>query len=120
MDHSGSAREAIRKLLELSTLEMIGDKQHKGCFLVNTAVEIASHDKAINKLVRQTGLEIEQAFYDTIKKGQAKGEITNATDARALARFILNSVKGIRVSVKSEPDKQFFEDIIRLSLSVLD
>src|SRR5262249_30052902 len=57
MDHATSAKEAIRQLLELSTFEMIDDKQHKGCFLNNTAVEIAPHDKTISKLVRQYNQE---------------------------------------------------------------
>jgi TetR/AcrR family transcriptional repressor of nem operon len=55
-----------------------------------------------------------------IKKGQDSGEITNKQDARALARFIINTVKGIRVTAKSTNDKTIFDDIIKLAISVLD
>jgi TetR/AcrR family transcriptional repressor of nem operon len=55
-----------------------------------------------------------------IKKGQDSGEITNKQDARALARFIINTVKGIRVTAKSTNDKTIFDDIIKLAVSVLD
>jgi TetR/AcrR family transcriptional regulator, transcriptional repressor for nem operon len=115
-----SAKEAVRRLLEMATTELLIDKQHKGCFMVNAEVEVAPHDKEVSDLVCKNDQQVENAFYAAIKKGQDSGEITNRQDARALARFIFNTVKGIRVSAKSTTDKAFFEDIINLSLSVLD
>ena len=114
------AKDAIRQLLELSTFEMLGDKLHKGCFLVNTAIEIAPHDKVINNMIRQSDRQIKQAFLEAIKKGQDNGEIPTRQDAAALTRFIFNTVLGLRVSVKVTTDKAVFEDIIRLTLSILD
>lgn len=115
-----SAKEAVRRLLEMSTSELITDEQHKGCFMVNAEVEVAPHDKEVNEIICQSDQTIEDAFHAAIKKGQDTGEITSKQDARALARFIGNTVKGIRVSAKSTSNKAFFEDIINLTLSVLD
>jgi len=63
---------------------------------------------------------IEEAFYLVIKKGQDAGEIDTAKDARALARFTFNTVKGIRVTAKSTTDRAVFDDIITLALSALN
>ena len=49
-----------------------------------------------------------------------KGEVKNRRDARALARFFLNTVKGLQVTGKSSPDKSVFDDIIMLAVSTLD
>jgi TetR/AcrR family transcriptional repressor of nem operon len=114
------AKQAIKELLEFITYELIKDKSHKGCFMVNAEVEIAPHDAEVSQLICQNDQQVEEAFYKVIKKGQESGEITNQQDARALTRFIFNNVKGIRVTAKSTTDKAIFDDIIKLALSVLD
>ncbi|MDB5134354.1 MAG: comR 2 [Mucilaginibacter sp.] len=115
-----SAKDAIKQLLQLTTIELIDDNQHKGCFMTNAAIEVAPHDTEVSNMICQNDQQIENAFYGAIKKGQASGEITSKQDARALARFIFNNVKGIRVSAKSTTDKNIFDDIINLTMSVLD
>lgn len=119
IDHSASAKDAIKQLLEMTTNDLICDQQHKGCFLINAAVEVAPHDKEVSNIICQNDQQIEGFFYDAIKKGQNSGEISNKQDARALARFIFNTVKGIRVSAKAVTDKSIFDDITKLTLSVL-
>lgn len=120
VSNTGSAKDAIRLLFDFTTKQLLSDEQHKGCFLVNAAVEVAPHDKEVGDIVCQNDKELEEAFYKSIKKGQDSGEITSKQDARALARFILNSIKGIRLSAKLTADKKFFDDIANMTLSVLD
>ena len=120
IDHSGPAKETIKKLLEFTTNDLLGDKQQKGCFMVNAEVEVAPHDAEVNNVVCKNEKQMEEAFYQVIRKGQASGEIRNGQDARALARFIFNAVKGMRVTAKSATDKSVFDDIIKLTVSALD
>ena len=120
VSNTAVAKDAIRQLLELTALELIGDNQHKGCFMTNAAIEVAPHDAEVSNMICQNDQQIEDAFYQAIKKGQDSGEISRQKDARALARFIFNTVKGIRVSAKSTTDKGIFDDIIQLAMSVLD
>ena len=114
------AKETIKKLLEYITGGLLEDKEHKGCFMVNAEVEVAPHDPEVSRLVCENDQQVEDAFYLVIKKGQENGEITNRQDARALARFTFNTVKGIRVTAKSTTDKAVFDDIIGLAVAVLD
>ncbi|TLV02117.1 TetR/AcrR family transcriptional regulator [Dyadobacter luticola] len=114
------AREKIKKLLEFVSAELLNDDQHKGCFMVNAEVEVAPHDTEVRDIVCRNEIQLEEAFYAVIDQGQKNGEIPNNQDARALTRFIINTVKGIRVSAKSSVDNAFFGDIIRITLSVLD
>jgi len=116
---NGPAKATIKKLLEFAINDMLDDKQQKGCFMVNAEVEVAPHDAEVNNLVCKNDQQMEDAFYQVIKKGQDSLEITNLQDARALARFIFNAVKGMRVTAKSTTNKKVFEDIIGLTVSVL-
>ncbi|HEY4323693.1 MAG TPA: TetR/AcrR family transcriptional regulator [Mucilaginibacter sp.] len=120
INNSESAKETIKKLLEFITGGLLQDQAHKGCFMVNAEVEVAPHDEQVGKLICENDQQVEDAFYLVIKKGQESGEITNQQDARALARFTFNTVKGMRVTAKSTTDKTVFDDIIKLALTVLD
>ncbi|HTH83136.1 MAG TPA: TetR/AcrR family transcriptional regulator [Mucilaginibacter sp.] len=114
------AKQTMRVLLEMIVNELLCDTNHKGCFMVNAEVEVAPHDEKVNQIICANDQQVEDAFYLVIKKGQENGEIKNPQDARALARFTFNTVKGIRVTAKSTNDKAVFEDIINMALSVLD
>ncbi|MDO3641541.1 TetR/AcrR family transcriptional regulator [Mucilaginibacter sp. L3T2-6] len=114
------AKEAVKKLFEYTTRTLLDDSQHKGCFMVNTEVEVAPHDEEVSQIICQNERQVEDAFYKAIKKGQDSGEISEEKDARAIARFIFNTVKGLRVTAKSTTDKAVFDDVIQMALSVLD
>jgi TetR/AcrR family transcriptional repressor of nem operon len=120
INKSESAKATIKQLLEFVINELLCDKQQKGCFMVNAEVEVAPHDAEINNLVCKNDQQMEDAFYLVIKKGQDSGEIKKNQDARALSRFIFNTVKGIRVTAKSTSDRAVFDDIIKLTISALD
>jgi TetR/AcrR family transcriptional repressor of nem operon len=114
-----SSREALKQLLELVVNNLLSDKQHKGCFMVNAEVEVAPHDIEVRDMLCKNEKQIEEAFHLAIQKGQQSGEITNRQDAMAITRFFLTTIKGIQVSAKSTTDKAYFDDIIKTALSVL-
>jgi len=114
-----TAKEKIKRMLEYIINELIKDKEQKGCFLVNAGVELASQDKEVNAMLCQNDRQVENYFYEIIKDGQESGEITNKQDATVLAQFLLNNIKGVRVTARTAADKRIFNDIINLTLSVL-
>lgn len=114
-----TAKAAIRELLELVASDLLGDKQRKGCFVVNAGIEMASHDKEVNGMICQSEQQLEQAFLKVIQNGQQSGELDKKRDPQAIARFFNNTVKGMQVSVKSTSNTRFFQDIIDTALSVL-
>jgi len=120
IDKTPSARDGVRQLLEFITNNLLLDKQHKGCFMLNAEVELAPQDAEVMNLVCKNDRQIEDAFHKTIQKGQRSGEITNKQNAKVLTRFFVNTIKGIRVSAKSTSDRSVFKDIVKTSLSILD
>ncbi len=116
----GSAKEKLTNLIELATGDLLADKQKKGCFMVNASVEVAPHDKEVNKLVCKNDRQMEEIFYQVIQQGQQTGEIKNPQDAKTLAKFLFNTVKGLQVTAKSISDKAAFDEIIALAISTLD
>ncbi len=120
VNHPGPAKETVRKLIDMVTDGLLSGRQRKGCFLVNAGVEVGPHDKEVNSLVCRNDQQMEDIFYQVIQKGKKAGEIKNPQDARTLAKFIFNTVKGLQVTAKSTADRSVFNEIIQLAVSVLD
>lgn len=120
ISNAPSLKIAIETLLNAVINETVQNKCPKGCFKVNSEVEVAANDEIINQLVYQDDLLIENAFYEAFKKGQENGEISAAKDPLALARFFCNTVTGMRVYAKFRTERQFFEDIVKTAMLVID
>jgi len=120
VDNAPTAKAAIRRMFELTVNELLSDNQHKGCFLVNAGVEMAPHDTEVNKMLCDNDRQLEKYFNEAIRKGQDSGEISNEQSSHALAQFILNSIKGMRVTAKSAADKKVFRDIVEVTMKVLE
>ena len=78
-----------------------------GCFLVNTALELAAHDGEIAELVNAAQDEIEAFFLAMIRKGQQSGAFAADRDAKPLAHQALASLLGMLVMIRSRPEEEF-------------
>lgn len=114
-----SVKEGIGNLLQSVVKDVLSNDCPKGCFKVNSEVEVASSDELIKKMVSDDDLLIEKLLFEAIKRAQKEGAISTSKNPMALARFICNSVTGMRVYAKFRSDKQYFDDIIATTLSLL-
>src|SRR5437764_9444732 len=107
----GFIDEIIRRSLE---------RERRGCFLVNSALEIAPHDAEIGAMVAQRLGELEGFFRRCVSAGQRDGSIAPGRDAADLARLLLGVVLGIRVLARSKPDRALLEGVARPAFALLD
>lgn len=99
--------------------ESLQQRFSKGCFMTNSAIELAPHNPEIAQIVNENMQDIEEALCQLIKKGQDLGQFSKAHSPRAVARFTFNTISGLRVASKSGADKKVFDDIIQVTLSAL-
>ncbi|MBE7381364.1 MAG: TetR/AcrR family transcriptional regulator [Leptolyngbya sp. SIO1E4] len=89
--------QVIQTLFEGVIQEALSDPDHKGCLLVNTSLELPTHDKEIQTIVK-TGLRAVEAFLQRqIELGQARSELPESIDPQATARALIALITGIRV-----------------------
>lgn len=119
-DKSDNIKETLCDIFKQAVIESLEDRITKGCFMVNSSVELAMHDEEIAKIVKNNSQIMEEVFTKAVQKGQDSGHISKATDARVLARFIFNNYSGIRVLARTgERDKQVYDDILKAMFSIL-
>ena len=90
-------KQAISTLFDAVVAETVADEDHKGCFLINTASEIATHDEEVAEIVRRGFREIEGFFRRSIEVGQARGDMPKALDPQDTAKALLAFIVAIRV-----------------------
>jgi TetR/AcrR family transcriptional repressor of nem operon len=96
------------------------DRERRGCFLVNSALEVAPHDKKLGGLIADRIAELEAFFTRSIRKAQAEKTVSRKRAAKDLARLLLGVVLGIRVLARVRPDRAFLESLARPALALLD
>ena len=90
-------REAISALFDAIVEETLTDRQRKGCFLINTALEITRHQDDVTEIVTK-GLRATEAFFRrSIEVGQARGDIPKTVDPEATSKALMALLVAIRV-----------------------
>ncbi len=87
------------------------DTQPKGCFLVNTSIEIATHDKETKDIVTQAFTEFEAFFRRGIEVAKARSEMSSNIDPAATAKVLFSLVIAIRVLGRGAYDQSSLQII---------
>lgn len=120
LEESEDIKEALTKIFKQAVKESLEDRITKGCFMVNSSVELAMHDEEIAKMVNDNRKIMEDIFIKAVTKGQEAGQISMQLDARTLSRFIFNNYSGIRVLARAgETDKKVYDDILKALFSLI-
>ncbi|PFE11944.1 TetR/AcrR family transcriptional regulator [Bacillus cereus] len=98
--------------------EYAGDLS-KGCFCINTMVELAPHDERFEILTREHQMYLAVIFQETIERGIQSGELEVNTDAKSLAQALIVALIGLTVMMKSRPQRSFVDNVIAATLTLL-
>jgi TetR/AcrR family transcriptional regulator, transcriptional repressor for nem operon len=103
LSQPGPGVPAVRALVEAYAEESIGDRRRRGCMLVNAAVEFGSRDAQVVRRVESGWDTLETALTSALTRARAQGELPAGKDPRALARFLLVVLQGMRVLGRADP-----------------
>lgn len=113
-------REGISAFFDEILTRSLNDHKHKGCMLVNSALEVAPHDSEFRKIIAGVLTRIEIFFLKCIEAGQADGTIMRSMPARDIARHLLGVLIGVRVLARVRPERALLEGAIAPALALLD
>ncbi|MEX2982596.1 TetR/AcrR family transcriptional regulator [Streptomyces sp. C36] len=116
----GPALPAVRALVRRFTDEASCDALRRGCFVTNTAVELAAHDADSARRVEAAWGTLEGALTSALTRARAQGELAADRDVVALARMLLVFLQGLRVIGKTGPDADLMRDAAEQALTLLD
>lgn len=120
LQQESSIRASFRALFE--SIGTAGEETeiNRGCFCINTMVELAPHHPRFAVLTREHQMYLAVIFKESIARGQETGELSGTLDAHAVAQSLVVSMIGLTVMMKSGPDRTFIRQSIDMALSVLE
>lgn len=81
----------------------------RGCLIGGFGTEMSDHSDVIREAVRAALESWAEAIAAPIAEAQESGRIAAATDARTLARFVLNAWEGTLISARSDRSEASYE-----------
>ncbi|KDN81070.1 transcriptional regulator, TetR family [Kitasatospora cheerisanensis KCTC 2395] len=97
----GTAKERIRAYLVMLVDADFAAPVRRGCFAVNTALELGGRDaEATASVRRQTELSA-GLLAARIERGKLEGDVPASVDAAAQARFLMTALAGLRVMARA-------------------
>lgn len=120
LEKPGSVKKALKQLFTGVIEGSVCDSQRRGCFMNNAMSELAGRCAATAEKTRRNMAAIEEAFYRALLRGKKEGELKGVREPRAMARFLYNSFQGLVLMSKATQDRKALDDIVKVTLSVLD
>jgi len=119
LSQPGPALPAVRGVVTDYAEQSADDELRRGCFVTNTAVELAPHDPAAAQSVTASWDLLETALTSALIRAGAQGELPAGRDPRALARMLVVLLQGLRVVGRAGGDPDRIRDAAGQALTLL-
>jgi TetR/AcrR family transcriptional repressor of nem operon len=120
LDRPGSVKKNLRLLFEGALERALSDKGRRGCFVGNAMSELAGRCKETATRSCHSIASAEKMFQRALLRGTEQGELRGVRDPRAVARFLYSSLQGLLLMAKATQDRKTLNDVVKVTLSVLD
>ncbi|AUD21464.1 TetR/AcrR family transcriptional regulator [Bacillus cereus group sp. BC251] len=119
LQNEQSVKEAIRTFFENMVEEEYKIEFSKGCFCINTMVELAPHNEKFEVLTREHQMYLTVVFQEFITKGIQSGELQSNLNAKAVAQTLVTSLIGLTVLMKSRPERSVIDNSVSVIVSLV-
>ncbi|GAA3148442.1 TetR/AcrR family transcriptional regulator [Nonomuraea roseoviolacea] len=119
LSQPGPALPAVRRLVGSFARQSSSEEGKRGCMIVNAAAELLPRDEEVCRFVDRNWDKLETALTSALIRARAQGELDAGKDPRALARFLIVVLQGMRVMGKASPDPARMRDAAAHALSLL-
>ncbi|MGH1325936.1 MULTISPECIES: TetR/AcrR family transcriptional regulator [Bacillus] len=119
LQNEQSVKEAIRTFFENIVEEEYKKEFSKGCFCINTMVELAPHNEKFEVLTREHQMYLAVVFQELITKGIRSGELQSDLNAKAVAQTLVTSLIGLTVLMKSRPERSVIDNSVSIIVSLV-
>ena len=120
LDRPGSVKRNLKLLFQEVVDKSLSDEGRRGCLVGNSMSELAGRCKETAARTCNSVASAERTFQRALQRGQKQGEMPAVRDIRAAARFLYCNFQGLLLLGKATRDRRFLNDIVRVTLSVLD
>lgn len=112
--------EYIRHIFDVVIESTKLDKDKKGCYVVNAMIEFGITNPEVSSIIEPNNTMFEKTLEKLIVRAQMKKQISKNKNPKQIAKFLFNTICGIRVNAKSSASIKDLKEIAMMALSVLE
>jgi TetR/AcrR family transcriptional regulator, transcriptional repressor for nem operon len=112
-----TVREGFNRLL-LGLASESREQHARGCLLLSANMERAVDDEEIATFLADNQAEVESIFVEALRRGQRDGELDSNQDARALAKFFVVTIQGMRAMARLKSDQRALRQVAKIAMAV--
>ena len=120
LERPGSMKKNLRRLFEETVARALSAEGRRGCFIGNSMSELAGRCKETATRTCNSVASAEKMFQKALQRGKEQGELRRVSDTRAVARFLYSNLQGLLLMAKATRDRKLLNDVVKVTLSVLD
>jgi TetR/AcrR family transcriptional repressor of nem operon len=120
LERPGSMKKNLRQLFEEAVARALSAEGRRGCFVGNSMSELAGRCKETATRTCNSVAAAEKIFQRALERGREQGDLPRVRDTRAVARFLYSSLQGLLLMAKATHDRRLLNDVVKVTLSVLD
>lgn len=94
------------------------EQHERGCLLLSANLQRDTSDREIADLLRDNQERVEAIFSQALRRAQKQKELPRKQDPKALARFFVATIQGMRAMARLKSDRKALEEVARVALAV--
>jgi TetR/AcrR family transcriptional repressor of nem operon len=120
LDRPGSVKKNLRLLFAGVVEKALSEEGRRGCFVGNSMSELAGRCKETATRTCTSVAAAEKMFQRALERGKEQGELARVRDTRAVASFLYCNLQGLLLIAKATRDRKLLNDVVKVTLSLLD
>ena len=119
-DEAPTPKDAVRSYLTMYLRQCACGPTAKGCFMMNSVVELAPHDETVRSFIESFMQNMKDKLSELIAKGQALGQFRTDYEPVKLAEDLMFVKAGILTGSKVRLESQDPFGVVELALSAIE
>lgn len=120
LEGTASPTEGLRQWLTTLIFGICHDQEsQRGCFAINSVVELAPHDEEVAQILEAHFNRMRHVITQLIERGQKTGEFQTAQAARDLTEFVMVFVSGLVSMSKVKLPRAQTQRLVEFTLMTL-
>jgi len=115
-----NVKDGIHEFFEIVIRTSVKDKKNKGCFIVNTTMELIPSDMKVEEMVTKYRKDLIEIFRKHLEIGKKKGVISKNLDIAIVSSSLYTILTGMRVTAKTTNDSGELQDILNIILAIME
>jgi TetR/AcrR family transcriptional regulator, transcriptional repressor for nem operon len=117
--YNGNLKQTLLQFFNAVVNDIINDKTQKGCFMLNTLIEVVPENKAAKTIVKKNYDKLEKDFVQLFNTAKQIEKYSSTFTPNELATHFITLLHGMRLVGKIKKEKEALQKMVQMGMLVI-